>query len=66
MKVGQFVLLNAQGTRGKLSNRWDGPYRVTRRISDENIELIDPKEEVILGDKEKFIVHVNRTRVKEN
>ena len=63
VKVGQFVLLNAQGTRGKFSNRWDGPYRVTRRISDENIELIVPKEEMILGDKAKFIVHVNRTKI---
>ena len=41
----------------------DGPYRVTRKISDENIELIDPNEEMILGDKAKFIVHVNRTKI---
>ena len=63
VKEGQYVLLNAQGTRGKFSNIWDGPYRVTRRILNENIELIDQKEEMILGEKAKFIVHVNRTKI---
>ena len=63
VKEGQYVLLNAQVTRGKFSNIWDGPYRVTRRILNENIELIDQKEEMILGEKAKFIVHVNRTKI---
>lgn len=50
--VDDFVLLNNEGRKDKLSPLRLGPYRITNLISDENIEIL-------IGKKPK-IVHKNR------
>ena len=41
MNVGNFVLLNSPQSSSKFSDRWEGPYRVTKITSSENVELMN-------------------------
>jgi transposase InsO family protein len=63
-RVGQHVLINSTVSTGKFSNRWDGPYRIVRIVSDVNIEVIDTEKEwKFQGRTTPFIVHVNRMKL---
>ena len=54
---GSMVLLRVPGLCGKLSDAWDGPYEVHRKISDVNYEVTIPN---VKGKKK--IVHVNNCK----
>ena len=54
---GSMVLLRVPGLCGKLSDAWDGPYDVHRKISDVNYEVTIPN---VKGKKK--IVHVNKCK----
>ena len=58
MNVGNFVLLNSPQSSSKFSDRWEGPYRVTKITSSENVELMDIKN----INASRFTVHVNRVK----
>ena len=63
-KVNDHVLLKAIKKPGKCNYRWLGPYRVNRKISDLNYEIILITDEPDLPEEEiKLIVHVNRLKL---
>ena len=41
INVGNYVLLNSSQSSSKFSDRWEGPYRVTKITSSENVELMN-------------------------
>jgi hypothetical protein len=58
------VLLKAHSTPGKFNNRWLGPYKINRKISDLNYEIIKITDEINnTEDEGKYIVHVNRLKL---
>jgi len=62
--VNDHVLLRAHSTPGKFNNRWTGPYKINRKISDLNYEIIKLTNEINnTEDEGKFIVHVNRLKL---
>ena len=64
-KPNDHVLLRAQPSPRKFNNRWLGPYKINRQISDVNYEILivrgDSKD--FMEDEAKFIVHVNRLKL---
>jgi hypothetical protein len=60
-KINDHVLLKAHATTGKFSNRWIGPFIISRKVSDLNYEItkITDEAEAVT----KFIVHVNRLKL---
>ena len=66
-KPNDHVLLRAQPSPGKFNNRWLGPYKINRQISDVNYEILILREDSKdLEDEAKFIVHVNRLKLVSN
>jgi hypothetical protein len=62
--VNDHVLLKAHSTPGKFNNRWLGPYKINRKISDLNYEIIKITDEINnTEDEGKYIVHVNRLKL---
>nr|CAH0102648.1 unnamed protein product [Daphnia galeata] len=66
-KPNDHVLLRAQPSPGKFNNRWLGPYKINRQISDVNYEILILREDSKdLEDEAKLIVHVNRLKLVSN
>ncbi len=59
--VNDRVLLKAHANTGKFSNRWIGPFRISRKISDLNYEITRITDEAEA--ESKFIVHINRLKL---
>jgi transposase InsO family protein len=60
-KINDHVLLKAHATTGKFSNRWIGPFIISRKVSDLNYEITKIADEAEAVTK--FIVHVNRLKL---
>ncbi len=58
-KTDNHVLLKAHATAGKFSNRWLGPFKITRKLSDLNYEIVTLNN----TPEAKYIVHVNRLKL---
>jgi hypothetical protein len=64
LNINDHVLLKAHATTGKFSNRWIGPYIISKKLSDLNYEIIKLINNVASTfPKDKFVVHVNRIKL---
>jgi hypothetical protein len=55
--------MNDPTSQGKFRLKWEGPFRVVRKTSSVNFEIVDINEEARLKNKApKFIVHINRLK----
>jgi hypothetical protein len=64
LNINDHVLLKAYVTTGKFSNRWIGPYIISKKLSDLNYEIIKLINNVASTlSKDKFVVHVNRIKL---
>ncbi len=64
LKINDHVLLKAYVTTGKFSNRWIGPYIISKKLSDLNYEIIKLINNIASTlSKDKFVVHVNRIKL---
>ena len=62
-QINETVLLKAHSAPGKFNNRWEGPHKITRKISDLNYEIsrLTNNAEIPTATG-KQIVHVNRLK----
>jgi hypothetical protein len=64
LNINDHVLLKAYVSTGKFSNRWIGPYIISKKLSDLNYEIIKLINNVASTlSKDKFAVHVNRIKL---
>ena len=60
--VNDHVLLEAHKKPGKFNNRWLGPYKINKKISDLNYEIIRLDGDTEDKTETRLIVHVNRLK----